>query len=138
MKNQIDAIRRALRHDAIIRDIIGIDENGEIKVYVSVGKPDVVAPYIVLNTIPVNGISGVYGDEYAIEVIPLQISNWGRDPNEAWQLADIVDDAFIHADFEFEPYTHMRTVRTTNAQELPDRDTNLTQVVVQYEVAISR
>jgi hypothetical protein len=56
---------------------------------------------------------------------------------EAWSLADITDDAVKRGDYGFEPYTLMQVLRVAMPIELPDRDTGLAYVTVQYQFALS-
>jgi hypothetical protein len=138
MIDLMGAIRRALRDDPLIKAVVGQDADTEVKVYSSVGKPDVQAPYIVFGLIPGPGPIGTYGRPDAWEPFTIQTTSWGRTPQEAWSVADILDDAIVSADYVFEPGYLARVARVSTPEELPDRDTNLRQVVVQYEFKVGR
>jgi hypothetical protein len=70
---------------------------------------------------------------YAIETFTLQLTAWGRDSKEAWQLADTIQDAVNIGQYDAGIWNFMKGKRITFPQELPDRDTGLVQVPVIYE-----
>lgn len=136
--NYMSVIRRALREDASIRDYLGPDQNGEIKVYNSLAVKNVQAPYIVVHTTPISDVQSAYGDAEIIEVFNLQFSCWGRQSNEAWQVWGMLHDAWRYADLAFDPYEVLHVRRVSSPQELPDSNTQWRQVVVLYEIALAR
>jgi uncharacterized protein DUF3168 len=138
MREVVDAIRHALRDDSVIEAIVGRDKDNEVKVYQGLAKSNVEAPYIVWNLIPGNQPTGAYGDDYAFQEILVQITSWGRNPHECWQLADITEEAVVKASYDVDPWTVAKVRRVNFPQELPDRDTNLTQVPVQYRFLLGR
>ena len=138
MKSIIEAIRRVLRRDSLVFALIGEDEHGEVKAYQGVAKLDSTAPYIVLNVLPGSDITGAYGEEYAVELISIQVTAWGETSKQAWQLADAIQDALTVGDYEVEPYTLMKVRRNSFPPELTDRDTQLVQVPVQYLFWLSK
>ena len=138
MKQIVDAIRRALRDDPIIVATVGLDKDGETKVYQGLGKTNVEAPYIVLAVIPGVAPDGVYGDDYVVQNVMLQATAWGRNANEAWQVAEVIQDAFEHSDYSVEPWELMRVRRGSFPREMTDRDTNMIQVNTDYVFRFSR
>lgn len=138
MINLVDPIRRALRSDAIIAAMIGKDENNEIKVYTTIAKTNAQAPYVVVQIVPASGPEGAYGNLNVWEPFQIQVTSWGRSPQEAWSLADVVDNAMILADYSFEPAELALVRRQSTPVELNDRDTNLRQVIVRYELKLGR
>ena len=133
MKEVVESIRRVLRRDALIFSLIGVDPDGEVRIYQGVAKSDATPPYIIMNVVPGDSPIGVYGDDYAIEVLTVQLTAWGRHSKEAWQLADAIQDAVSLGDYEADPWGFMKARRVTFPNELPDRDTALVQIPAQYE-----
>lgn len=138
MKQIVDSIRRALRLDPKIMALVGLDTDQEVKVYQGIGKSNVSAPYIVLAIIPGIAPEGVYGDDYVLQDVMVRIAAWGRQSNEAWQLAEFIQEAFENADYSVEPWEMMRVHRTSFPREMADRDTNLVQVNTDYIFRLSR
>lgn len=134
----MDSIRRALRDDAILGSLLGRDQDGEPKVYQGIAKTDVTAPYIVMTVVPGISPEGVYGDDYAIQNVMVQVTAWGRNPGEAWQLAEMIPDAFEEADYATEPWEVARVTRASFPRELTDRDTSLIQVSADYGFMFTR
>jgi Protein of unknown function (DUF3168) len=133
MKDIIESIRRVLRKDPLIYSLVGADADEEIKVYQAVAKQDSVAPYVVMAPAPGAAPISVYGEMYAVETFTLQLTAWGRNSKEAWQLADAIQDAVAISDYDAGMWVFMKGKRITFPQELPDRDTALVQVPVIYE-----
>lgn len=139
MINFIKPIRHALRGDPIVQAVVGNDDDGETKVYASVAKKDVKAPYIVIQIPQIGGGPiPVYGDGEVLEGFRVVLTSWGRTADEAWQVADVADDALKRGDYSYEPYELIQLMRVSSPQELPDRDTPLRQVIVQYQLALGR
>jgi hypothetical protein len=138
MIDLVSPLRRAIRHDPIVDSVVGRDQDGEVKVYATLAKQDVTAPYATLAIVPTEGPTGVYGDDYVWENFDVQVSSWGNDQRTAWQVADVMDDAMLRADYELEPYTLAKIMRSSTAQELTDRDTNMRQVIVLYTIKLGR
>jgi hypothetical protein len=130
--------RQALRHDPVLQTTLGYDADGEYKVYASLGKQNMSAPYLVFDIVPLNDILAVIGDGEAIEAVPVTLKSWGRQPREAWHVASYADDAIKQADFVATPWEVISVRRTSTPFQLDDPDTNLIQVVVQYEVILAR
>lgn len=138
MKAIMDSIRRALRDDAILDSLLGRDQDGEPKVYQGIVKTDVDAPYIVMTVVTGIAPEGVYGDDYSIQNVLVQVTAWGRNPSEAWQLAEMIPDAFDNADYAAEPWELARASRVSFPRELTDRDTSLIQVNADYAFMFTR
>jgi len=138
MNNMPREIRHALRADPILQAMLGYDNDGEVKVYTPLAKPNVEAPYVTFSIIPNQGPVAVYGDSEVLEPFPVAISAWGRDGIEAWSIADAVDDAAKRADYSFEPYDLMYVLRTSTPREFQDRDTGLFYLVTSYSYALGR
>jgi hypothetical protein len=66
------------------------------------------------------------------------LRSWAKTSKEAWQLASFANDALILASFEMEPYQAVSIRRSSTPGELPDRDTNLKQVVVIYDLILAK
>jgi hypothetical protein len=133
MREIIDSIRRVLRRDVLLNDMIGVDQDGEPKIYHGIAKENVEAPYIVLSVLTGDPGIATYGDDHAIETISLQITSWGNTSREAWELADVVDEAVPIGKYDAGKFVFMRGKRITFPNELNDRDSNLIQVPVLYE-----
>ena len=133
MKEVVESVRRALRKDPLILGLVGIDVDGETKVYQAMAKLDTDAPYVIIAPAPGAAPISVYGETYAIETFTLQLTAWGRDSKEAWQLSDAIEDAVSISQYDAGIWYFMKGKRITFPQELPDRDTNLVQVPVIYE-----
>lgn len=136
--NPASVIRRALRDDPIFQAVVGLDPDGEYKAYSPKAKVNAQAPYVVVQIIPSQSPIRVYGDDESILVIQASIGSWGRDSEEAWQIADVADDALKRADYSFEPYSLMQILRTSMPFEQQDRDTNLSYLTVIYQLALQR
>lgn len=133
MKLIVEGIRRVLRRDTLVFALVGVDDDGEVKIYQGIGKSNVAAPYIVMNVVPGDVPVSTYGEDYAIEILTAQLTAWGRNSKEAWQLADAIQEAVRLGSYDVGEYELMRAKRVTFPNELPDRDTLLVQVPSQYE-----
>ena len=138
MKQIIDSIRRALRTDAKIEALVGLDGDSEVKAYQGVAKSNVDAPYIVWSVGAGVDSPPVYGDSYVLQDVMIRTSSWGRNPSEAWQIAEFIQEAFELADYAVDPWEKMFVRRVSFPVELPDRDTNLVQVAADYILRFSR
>jgi hypothetical protein len=133
MNDIVGSIRRVLRRDPLVSSLVGSDADNEIKVYQAIAKQDSVAPYVVMAPAPGAAPISVYGEMYAVETFTLQLTAWGRDSKEAWQLASAIEDAVSLGAYDAGVWLFMKGKRITFPQELPDRDTALVQVPVIYE-----
>lgn len=131
-------IRHALRSDPILAAVVGEDEDHEIKVYTPLAKANVQAPYITFSIVPSTGPISAYGDSEVIEPFRVAVTSWATGGMEVWQVADVADDALKRADYDFGGYELMFLNRVSTPQEFRDRDTNLSYIVVLYEIAIGR
>lgn len=139
MKEIIESIRRVLRRDALVSLLVGIDADGEIKIYQGIAKLNSEAPYVVLNVVPGDRPISVYGDGHAVEILTVQITAWGRNSKEAWQLAEAIQDAVeIDEEYDAGMWDFMKGKRSTFPGELPDRDTALVQIPASYEFQFGR
>lgn len=130
-------IRHALRADPILEAVVGRDQDGEVKVYSPDAKSNIEFPYITFSIFAPTEPIRVYGDDEAITPFRIALTSWARDSSEAWQLADVADDAVKRADYSFEPYSLMQVLRVAMPQELTD-PTGLTYLVVQYQYNLGR
>lgn len=140
MKLIAEGPKNVLREDGIVVSIVGWDGDGETKVYMTIAKTDVRAPFVVLNQIPVlgNPDDGIYGDDNVVVTLEFQVASWGRTEQEAWLLADACDEALMLAQWTVDPYVLMKIRREGMPVSLPDRDTDLRQVQARYRVRFSR
>jgi hypothetical protein len=138
MKDIIESIRRVLRKDPLVFAMVGADNDGEVKIYQAIAKQDSIAPYIVMNVVPGDTPISTYGEDYAIEVLTIQLTAWGRNSKEAWQLADAIQDAVAVGQYDAGLWDFMKGKRVTFPGELPDRDTALVQVPASYEFQFGR
>ncbi len=138
MMDLTSPIRRGLRGDIVLLEVLGKDADNEVKVYDDPAKSDVSPPYATFAVMSTNQQVGVYGDDYVIEPFPLLLKAWGRDPREAWSIAEFLEDALFKADFAYDPYEVIRIRRVSTPEQLPDRDTDMTQVVMTYDVILAR
>lgn len=139
MKLISEGPKNVLREDGLVVGIVGSDSDGETKVYQGIGKTDVRAPFVVLNTVPfLDDNGGVYGDDHAIILLEFQCTSWGRTEQEAWILADACDEALMLGLWTVDPYVLMKIRRQGMPTSLPDRDTDLRQVQARYRARFSR
>lgn len=122
----------------MVSAVVGFDAQGEIKVYDMIGKRKLVAPYVVLQQLPVGDLVPVYGDGEVLEAMNVQLSSWGKSIRQAWDLADAVDDAMKNLDIDVTPYETINVKRSSNFVPLEDFNSVTYQVVVSYEIAFSR
>lgn len=133
MNDIIGSVRRVLRKDPLVSSLVGADADEEIKVYQAIAKQDVAAPYVVMIPAPGAAPISTYGEEYAIETFTVQLTAWGRNSKEAWQLSDAIQDAVSIGSYDAGTWYFMKGKRITFPQELADRDTALVQVPAIYE-----
>jgi hypothetical protein len=138
MKEVIESIRRVLRKDSLVSLLVGVDADAEVKIYQGIAKLDSVAPYIVMNVVPGDRPLSVYGESHAVEILTVQITAWGRNSKEAWQLADAIQDAVEIGEYDAGLWDFMKGKRSAFPGELPDRDTALVQIPTQYEFQFGR
>jgi hypothetical protein len=138
MKEIIEGIRRVLRNDSLVSSLIGTDSDGEVKIYQGIAKLDSSAPYIVMNVVPGDRPISVYGSSHAVEVLTVQITAWGRNSKESWQLAEAIQDAVEVGQYDVGLWDFMKGKRSAFPGELPDRDTALVQIPTQYEFQFGR
>lgn len=138
MINIRQAVRRGLREDGALTEVLGMDADGEQKVYTRPTKPNVTVPYVVVDLIPVPGVDGVYGDDEVLERFLIQLSVWADSDTAAWTIAPILDEAMKNLRLEVTPYEHNFTQRYQSAETLAELNSNLWQVVMRYDVRIAR
>lgn len=138
MKNEALAVLRALKEDTVVVSFVGLDPDNSPKVYQSKVRENVSAPYILVGLSPQADNQGVYGDPDVWQVWNPVVSCWGRNSQEAWGLADVVDEAMRQADFVVEPYSTVLLQRRFSPAEYPDRDSPWIQVLIQYELKLGR
>ena len=132
------AMRQALREDAALASVIGVDEDGETKIYTFPLKPNVSPPYVAVSLIPVPGVEGVYGDDEVMERYLLQMTGWARSEKEAWSVAVTLEPAIRAVRLQVEPYEHTSTTRYQNVEPMFDTEANLWGVVMRYELFVGR
>lgn len=137
MKSFVDSLRHLLRADPEIVARVGTDDDDEIKVYQGVGKTDVDAPYIVFGIIDGTSVP-TFGQDHTVQEVNFQVTAWGRTSSEAWNLAEVIDDALEVGDWDVVPYEPISLRRIQFPQELPDRDTQLRQVPIQYRFVMAK
>ena len=133
-----NAMRRSLREDAALASVIGVDDDGEVKVFTYPLKPNVSAPYVAVAQILVPGVEGVYGDDEVAERFVMQMTGWARTDKEAWSVAVTLEPAIRGVRLQVEPYEHTSTVRYQNYETLYDDEANLWGVVMRYEFFVGR
>jgi hypothetical protein len=138
VKEIVESIRRVVRNDPLVFSLIGADADEEVKVYQGIAKSNVEAPFIVMNVVPGDIPVPAYGEDYAIEVLTIQFTAWGRNSKEAWQLAEAIQEAVADGQYDAGLWDFMKGRRVIFPQELPDRDTALVQVPASYEFAFSK
>jgi hypothetical protein len=131
---------RVLRADTKVETMLGTDADGVVKVYQSVVREDTNAPYILVGLMPQPqaSVRSAYGDPEAVQVWRFAVSCWARNSQEAWDLAEIAHEAVHAGDFVSDPYDTMDVLLRGTPMELPDRDTNLRQVLLTYELITGR
>jgi hypothetical protein len=141
VKVVVSAVRDILRSDPTIIALVGQDQNSITKVY-RVGRvpPGTEAPYIVYQRISGVRPEGTYLDYRSIEIPEVQITAWGRNGDEAWDIFNAIQEALEIGDWNasLTPYSLLRMIRTGDELELPDQDTGLVQVPSTYSVAVTR
>lgn len=138
MKLISEACRRILRDDPIVITVIGKDVDDEVKVYDTVAKTNVKAPFITVTLVPGATAVEVYGDDEVGHSLVYQVSSWGRNRVEAWEVAEAADQALKLGDWTVDPYTMQRLHRQGQPSVLGDRDTNWLQVIAIYDVFLAR
>lgn len=138
MSNWPREIRHALRADPILSAVVGTDDDNEVKIYNVKGKENIAAPFITLQILVLQDPLRVYGDDETVQSFRVAVGSWGRDSIEAWQVADVADDAIKQADYSFEPYTLMQVLRIQMPVELQDRDTGEYYLTTQYQFNLGR
>jgi hypothetical protein len=137
MIDHVTPMRRALRKYYPLVQVVGFDDHNEAKIY-NDPAPEARAPYVTVHFLPNNRIINVFGDDQAVQPLTVVLKAWGRTERDAWALAEQVEEALYHTDYEYDPYEVIRIIRAETPEQLPDRDTNLTQVVMTYDMILAR
>jgi hypothetical protein len=134
------SIRRVLRADPLIIDLVGLDGNGEVKVYGSGGlaKSNVEPPFIAWSIAPGGDQPGAYGEKYVMQSVNCSIACWAHEEKKSWQLVDAVEEATERGDYDAGVWEFAQVRRTAYPQPLPDRDTSWFQVVVPLQFVFVR
>jgi hypothetical protein len=140
MRQILDAIKTLLEDDPVLGALVGYDEFGQRKIYISAANSGVEPMFLVIQTVPGVQPQGTYADPYAIENLEFSVTSWGETGTDAWQLAETADDAFLSntLDPDLTPRQLMILRRSAFPQELPDRDTSWRQVVALYRMSAGR
>jgi hypothetical protein len=133
----LSEMRRALTRYTPFREIVGVYE-GDYKVFDLVAPGNATPPYLIVNWVPNNSLTGVYGDNTVMEAFFVQFTAWARELHEATHLADAADDAILASDFSMGDYEVVSLRRATNPLPLFDSDSTLYGVVVRYELVLAR
>lgn len=138
MRVVAESIRRVLRADVGVVDLVGIDAAGEVKVYDEIAKTNTEPPFIVWAIAPGGDSPGTYGQPYSIQFINIQVTGWQKELKLAWQLCDAAEEALEKGDYDAGDWEFMQVRRLGFAQPLPDRDTNWFQVALPLQLQFSK
>lgn len=143
MKVVLATFEEVLRLDPIVVAFVGRDSFGKTKIARSLAPKgsDWTAPYLTYQRVPGSAPRGTYADKRAIEATQVQLTNWGRNSDEAWDLFTVTQEALDQRDVwdvALTPYRLFHIIRLGDEQELPDEDTDQVQVPVTYSVQIAR
>lgn len=139
MKELLDIVYHGLRDDIIVRSVIGLDKDKEVKVYDSIAKTNVIAPFVTISLLPGAQMVHVYGDPSVAHTFSYQISSWGKSRREAVEVADVIDEALNnYADWVTSPYEIRKILLQGLPAIVPDRDTTWMQVQAFYDFFIAR
>lgn len=136
--NYLEEIRRTLRADGVVQSVVGFDSDREVKVYTTLGKSNITAPYVVLAMLPSLEPVGVYGDDYVWQEFEVQVSCWSTNEHDSGFIADILDDAILKSVYLFDPWSVAKVKRNSVPRPMADRDTNLVQVFTTYLWQLAR
>lgn len=137
MREAIQTFRRALQRYTPLKEELGVDEDGEVKVYNLIAKSKSSPPYIVTNYPPGSGIEGAYGEDIVIENMGIQVTSWATELERALKVADMADDAILDSDFNVSPFEVKSLRRISNPLPMVDTDAQLVGVVVRYEAMLA-
>jgi len=132
------AIRGALVDDPMVLAVVGLDRFGNMKVYEGKGLKDEDPPYIVWQMIPGEVPQGTYGDVDSIQEKNFQVTAWGRDNEEAWQLWYIIEQALKDTEFVTDPWNVIFLRKMGDEASLPDQGTNWFQVPGTWRASLVR
>lgn len=141
MKAIKDALDYILRRDEMLTTILGRDEYGFDKVYEAGFRPDTVQPpFVIYQILPGAEPSGTYSDNESIDGADFQVTAWGRNSQEVWQVESLMRDAIRSGDWNtlIIPLHRMRLKRMESPGEMPDRDTKWRQVPVRWRLDTSK
>jgi hypothetical protein len=140
VKNVVKELRRALRLETLVQTQVGVDQNGEYKVYEGLAPSDTDAPYISIFQQPGGDLIATYGQHEGMLRIALQFTCWGHNSTQAWEVWDALFESMDHVEpqLNFEPWTLVHLLPSTVPQEIPDADTDWRQVVTRYQLAYAK
>jgi hypothetical protein len=134
------AVKDILSNDPILQAMLGRDNRNQPKVYESVGKKGVDAPYIVFTMMQSEGPEGLYHDLRSLETVRFQVTGWGLTRDQAWELFEAAQTALEIGEWSvyLTPYSFMSIVRTGDQFQLEDVDSGWYQVPATYRLKVSR
>lgn len=140
MINIRDVVRVALRSSTSLSIALGgLDVDGEVKVYKLPVKKNVAVPYITIQQIPVRGVESAYGDSEVIETFVVNLAVWHTTSKLAWDIVSVLHVAMLALNPTFpSPYKLALVKRYQSPHELQELASNLTEVVIQYELMATR
>lgn len=134
------AIESLLSGDPIVQALVGLDQWGFVKVYESMALQNTEAPYVTWQIIPGLPPTGDFGDAESMMDIDFQVTGWGENQDEAWQLYGATVDA-LKADWTAQvlpPWEMIRLARVATPGVLPDETTRWWQVPTTWRVSVSK
>ena len=134
----IDEVRRALSRYTPLSEALGLDNDGEIKVYNLIAKPNTTQPYLIVNFPPVNDFEGAYEEAIVMEAVGVQLTAWATEPGQSLIIASMANNALLDSDFDVAPYEVVSVRRIANPFPQFDPDANLHGLVMRYEMILAK
>jgi hypothetical protein len=133
------ALDDALKDDPIVDALLGRDQNGWRKVFEVRATKDDKAPFVMWRVIPGDKPEGHFKDLKSMEIVMFQLSNWGRNLSEAWEVFSATEEALdrLDIDVEIQPYKLIQVIRL-DASPIPDDTTSWYQISATYRAVLSR
>jgi hypothetical protein len=145
MREILVGTKQVLTHDVILVGLVGYEPllpegNAQPKIYEMLAPKMTQAPFVVFARVPGDLPEGTYADRQAIQSVPVQMTSWGRDAEEAWTIAQAVDDAVNLGDWNawLFPFERFSIIRSGDELALSDEDTAWIQVPATYHIKIAR
>ena len=140
MREMRRAVKQVLIEDVLVQAQVDRDNRNQFKVYETVGMKDTEPPTVIWALLPGEGPEGTYSERDSMQTFNLQVTSWGRTPDESWQLWECVVEALTIGEWNIPltPYSLMDIVTTGDVTQLPDPDTGWFQTVATYRVRLSQ